>query len=872
MHQYTASIRFIFKEYTCCFLLLLALGGCGGSSSSSAPPPGAAAGTIVVTRTGSPTITTVTGGSQSVAITFNAQDTNSIDQLSVSDGLASLPAGWQGPATFSCESIGTGSGCVLNLTYAPSAVGDGTLALSYTYRDASIDATGSISIPYEATTNNNAVAAVTPAGQIIAVVSESPQVVDVTFTSDDGNPISDVVLTSSLEDLPVEWSSSATSFTCTQASTGNGCQLQLSYGPSTVGSGTLELAYSYLDNAGDARTGTLAVAYAATADNSVIATAAPSGPIAVALGAKQAVAVTFTTNDGNLASQVNVTNLNSMPDGWSSASDDFRCDSVSTGNGCQLQLEFEPNQAGSGVLSLQYAFMDNAGSMDNGTFNLAFIATSHNSVVATTSPTGQIATTVGGSQHVTVTFTTDDANSATQFAITDDLQALPAGWSAVASSLSCPTVSSTAACQLELDYEPSAIGSGTLSLGYSYLNNSGTAQTGTLNVPYVATANNNAVATLAPSGPVESLLGDTQDVTVTFTSDDGNIVTNLQVTSDLTSLEAPWSTGDTSFECAQASSGDACQLSLTFAPAAEGSGTLAINYSYVNHAGIARTGTVSIPYAAYGPQLFVPQTTLVDRCRILPDGSFTDCASSATDLAFPIGMVFVDNRVYLANFSANNLSLCNVEASGAFTGCVTTGQDLPNPLTLAHHDGVLYTVRGISRTLIYACPIDADGLVSFDSCIAVSTPTSGTEALAVGYGALYRAAASFGVFRCPLLPDGSFSDAACSSQGSGYNSASGIVFSNDRAYVADGGDDSLTVCDVNSLDGSFSGCTKHTLGVVDMRQVAVHNDTVYLTSGVGGIPDSAQVYYCALDAMGRPTLGCSAGDGTFTNPVQLQVR
>jgi hypothetical protein len=94
-------------------LTLAGFAGCGSGSSDSPSAPAAA--TIVVTRTGSDTVdATADGGVQSTAITFNSQGTNAIHQLSVTDGLALLPAGWQGPSSFSCSAVDTGSGCRCN--------------------------------------------------------------------------------------------------------------------------------------------------------------------------------------------------------------------------------------------------------------------------------------------------------------------------------------------------------------------------------------------------------------------------------------------------------------------------------------------------------------------------------------------------------------------------------------------------------------------------------------------------------------------------------------------------------------------------------------------------------------------------------------
>jgi hypothetical protein len=66
-----------------------------------------------------------------------------------------------------------------------------------------------------------------------------------------------------------------------------------------------------------------------------------------------------------------------------------------------------------------------------------------------------------------------------------------------------------------------------------------------LTVAYVATANNNVVASAAPTGQVVGKIGGgAQSVSVDFFTDDGNPATNLSVTSDLTALAGGLEFGD----------------------------------------------------------------------------------------------------------------------------------------------------------------------------------------------------------------------------------------------------------------------------------------------------------------------------------------
>ncbi len=136
---------------------------------------------------------------------------------------------------------------------------------------------------------------------------------------------------------------------------------------------------------------------------------------------------------------------------------------------------------------------------------------------------------------------------------------------------------------------------GTLNLGYSYLNNAGESKSGTVGIPYQTTTNDNVVGTANPTTEA-AVTGGSNAVAVTFTTDDGNFASGLSA--DLSALPLGWSAPAGSFTCASVSVGSACQVSLTYAPTAAASGTLAFGFSYVNSAGTSKTATVSIPYSA----------------------------------------------------------------------------------------------------------------------------------------------------------------------------------------------------------------------------------------------------------------------------------
>jgi hypothetical protein len=138
---------------------------------------------------------------------------------------------------------------------------------------------------------------------------------------------------------------------------------------------------------------------------------------------------------------------------------------------------------------------------------------------------------------------------------------------------------------------------GTLSLTFSYDDDSGTPKTGSVNIPYRATTNDNVVGTPNPS-PLAVAVASSTPVNITFTTDDGNLANNLSVTSPLGALPSGWSSAVGSFTCANVSTGTSCVLGLTYAPTAAATSTLSLTYSYNDDSGTPKTGSVSIPYTA----------------------------------------------------------------------------------------------------------------------------------------------------------------------------------------------------------------------------------------------------------------------------------
>ena len=546
-------------------------------------------------------VSVAVGASQTISITFTSADVLPLTGFSVYGSLGALPADWSAPSSLTCANVGPGSGCVLTLTFAPTAIESGTLTLDCVYVDnAGLARTPGpcLTLTYASTASNNVVASVSPSGEVDAAVGGGKQSVTVTFTTDDGNAATAFSVTGLAASLPGGWSSTATGLSCVVVSTGSGCQLPLSFSPTAAGSGTLTLNYTYVDGTGAARSGALNIPYATTNNGTVMTSVSPTGEVnATNMGGTQSVAVTFTTEGGMTAAGLSIlTDLTKLPPGWSSSAKTFGCGSVSTGNGCQLQLAYAPTTLTAGTLSLRYGYTDASGTPNFGVVNIPYAATTNDNVIGTASPSGQITAMLGSpGQPISITFTTDDGRLATALQVTSSLTTLPAGWSTSAGAFSCNAVTSATTCQLTLNYAPTGVDNGTLNLAYAYVNNAGESKSGTIGIPYQTTTNDNVAGTANPT-TLAAVTGSSNAVTVTFTTDDGNFASALAA--DLSALPLGWTAPASSLTCASVSVGATCQVVLTYAPTAAASGTVAFGFSYVNSAGTAKTGTVSVPYTA----------------------------------------------------------------------------------------------------------------------------------------------------------------------------------------------------------------------------------------------------------------------------------
>jgi hypothetical protein len=359
----------------------------GGPPATGGLPPGGDNGVKgthngIVGTPPSNMVSAVVGSKLTVPFTFTSSDGRSISGFAINNSLgAALPPGWSGPASFGCQTVSTGSGCVLNLVYQPKTYTTPQVVnLKYVFVDNSNEPVtgGMTSFNYQATTNDNVTATLSPAGQISATIGAAAQTVNVTFTTDDMEPASALSLSGSVPNpLPAGWTGPATT-TCATVSAGTACTLSWSYLPLAPDNGTLAIDYAYSNDSGTAKTASFNIPYSATANDSIVGAVSPSAvPINVVFPGSQPVLVTFTTTDTFVASNLLVTtDLTALQPGWSASSPNFTCAAISTGTSCQMSLTYTPTtNHDNATLQLAYTYNNNAGTPLQGSVNIVYTST-----------------------------------------------------------------------------------------------------------------------------------------------------------------------------------------------------------------------------------------------------------------------------------------------------------------------------------------------------------------------------------------------------------------------------------------------------------------------------------------------------------------
>jgi hypothetical protein len=597
----------------------------------------------------------------------------------------------------------------------------------------------------------------------------------------------------------------------------------------------------------------------------------PSSPTVTAVvGGSRTLRISFYSRDGNSLSQLSVTSdLGALPAGWSAPAT-FHCPTVVTGNGCVLNLTYAPLSTGSGKLTLTYSYVNNAGAPLKGSVTIPYSATPDNHIVATASPSGQVVAVSNSSQAVSVTFTTDDGTPATGLTLTTGLTALPAGWLSSSNSFDCARVTTGIGCQLALTYAPTAVGSGVLILDYTYTDRAGTAQSGSLTIPYAATEHDNVAGTPNPTS-LEVFTGSTTALSVTFDTDDGNPASALVLTTDLSTLPAGWSGPSSPFSCAIVSSGAGCQLNLSYAPSVADSGTLTLNFSYVDDAGAAKTRSVSIPYLATVAHFYFTNaaSNSIEYCNVTNGGSVSNCQDTGgSGFNFPLGIAFQDGYLYAANYQSNTVSVCAVNSDGTLSGCTSTGSGFSGPMSVTLNSaGTLAYITNNNGSGPTVCSVDVDG--SLSACAPGFSGIAGTAGITFltgGQQAYMTASTTANLYLCTVAADGTFSE--CTNTGINTNYAFTAAINGGDLYItAENGlsGSGATVCAIGAA-GSLSGCQQTAVGAPS-DNILFGNGMAYLATDGG----PSGLFLCTLDQDGTLS-GCTPQtDPAISSPWGMAI-
>jgi hypothetical protein len=393
-----------------------------------------------------------------------------------------------------------------------------------------------------------------------------------------------------------------------------------------------------------------------------------------------------------------------------------------------------------------YGYNDNSGNAKTGSVSIAYVATTHNNLVATLSPSGSISAVVNsGSVPVTLTFTTDDGNPATAITITSGLSTLPAGWYGPP-TFSCSSASTGTGCQLALTYAPNVNGSGTVALGYGYEDDSGTAKTGTANITY---------ASIPGFLYITDLRGDVTSCAVSGV--DGSV--------------SSCGIAATGFSAPGAPTGIA--FSGNWAYVAPGAAATDVDVCPVNPDSTfgtctnARTFSTPTALTVSGGYLYVTDADGPDFVYNCPinnvDGSLGVCISNYIGPVNTLdGVAVTATTAYMVDINGENLSTCTVSSiDGSLSACTQQtliGTDPGNTLTTTAprsayvYGGNLYVGTGAGTLIL---PIAGDGTVTVNYPCSTTIGTSctieeGTPAQSAVFGFAfnngYAYASGFGTF------------------------------------------------------------------------------------------------------------------------------
>lgn len=449
----------------------------------------------------------------------------------------------------------------------------------------------------------------------------------------------------------------------------------------------------------------------------------------------------------------------------------------------------------------------------------------------TANPVSPVGTVVGTTRHARIVFSAPANMPATNLTMPGP-GVLPEGWTATPTALSCSTVSDKNDCALDLAYAPVvATGPQTLSIAYRYTDSAGALRQDAVSLQYSAVPPNAVTGSATPAGSVTALVnGPATTVTVSFATNDGSSATGLTLGTSLAGLPSGWSAAAPALACDTVDGGTGCSVKLQFAPTTAATGTVAINFDYVDSAGKPRSGTVEIPYVAS-----------VSSGSVLPLLSQTTASNTAVGFSTSITLTFQTSDGTTATGFSMPVSLpaaWSASSGGSTFACGTVNTGAACQLTLTYTPTAATAPTSLALNYVFT---DSEG-----------RPLTGT--VTIPYSAAVRRVWNAGsgstvIHQCRIGTAGVLSSCGIETMSGVSN---GIAATASHLYMTTGsGAETFRVCQTTS--GSVYSCSS----VVDplflnTESIAINADGTFLvaTSNNGN-----SIFGCDISGTGQVS-GC----------------
>ena len=405
----------------------------------------------------------------------------------------------------------------------------------------------------------------------------------------------------------------------------------------------------------------------------------PRNSLSVKIGAHDTLVLIFASSMGEIK-DFTLNNL-VLPAGWSSSSRKLLCKNISTDNECTLTLNYSPIKVEHGTINLAFSYTDNTTAKRNGAFKITFSASEHNNLLVRSNVKNPVITKKGNISLVNVSFISDSSDDVIHNLVLTNLDKLPVGWSSEVGEFTCDNITQDGTCGLNLKYNPNIASSSieSFELMYSYINNAKELISDSYQISYRATSGNNIVVNASPSNKIQTVVNSHTEVTIDFSSDDNQSISNFSLIDGLDQLNSLGWIAPSSFTC-DVLNHDNYSLKLTFAPTnSNQAGVTLLKYSYIDNSGESKAGSLPLIYKATTDNKVIPVVSVKDLTVSLKQTeSFyinfeTNDGESASNFKLNLSSL----PTWITNTTTNNDLNCKVVSK---TGCKLTLSYSPTTL------------------------------------------------------------------------------------------------------------------------------------------------------------------------------------------------